>query len=195
MAAPTGKKPDDSPTDRWERAQQAADELLVPNPNFERGIPALNGQKSASEGLALLSQIEKWIRNRIEGPSPESQAAAAPSSSQNQPKAQTQAAPAAPTAAATAPQSPKNSARPSEPNFLNADPRLRAALNRIHEKTMEAAKGKLRPGSKLVRPGLQGFARDEVPVIENSDIKENPSDSKWVKSTPHTTRILRSEES
>ena len=190
MAAPTGKKPDDLPTDRWERMQQAADELLAPNPRFERGIPALTGQKSASEGLALLSQLEKWVRNRIEGRSTEAQPAS-PTPAPVTPAAQQ----AAPIKTPPAPQAGTAGNRPAEPNFLNADPRLRAALNRIHEKTLEAAKGRLRPGSKLVRPGLQGFSRDEVPVIENSDIKENPSDSKWVKSTPHTTRILRSEES
>jgi hypothetical protein len=183
MAAPTGKKPDDLPTDRWERMQQAADELLAPNPKFERGIPALTGQKSASEGLAQLAVLEKWMRIQIEG-----QAGDAPSNATAAPLP-----PAAPTQ--PLPRSNPTASRPTEPAFLNADPRLRAALNRIQEKTVEAAKGRMRLGSKLVRPGLPGFSRDEVPVIDNSDIKENPTDSKWVKSTPNTTRILRAEES
>jgi len=74
---------------------------------------------------------------------------------------------------------------------MSADPRLRAALNRIQEKTMEAAKSRLRPGSKLIRPGLEGFQRDEVPIVDGSDIKENATDTKWIKSDTTATRILR----
>ncbi len=184
MSKSPQKPGDHSPTERWARIQAAADDLLAPSPQFEKGIPGISGMKSTVEGLAQLSVLEKWIEARIEADSPEPVQPQQPqSSAPGKPQTQNAMPPAA------------TAARAGDPAFVNADPRLRAALNRIQEKTMEAAKNRLRPGSKLIRPGLEGFRRDEVPVVDGSDIKENASDTKWIKSDTTATRILRGGES
>ena len=170
-----------SPTERWARIQAAADDLLAPSPQFEKGIPSISGMKSTVEGLAQLSVLEKWIEARIDIESPEPVPAQTQAQTPVAAKPETQSA--APVAA--------GAARTGDPAFMSADPRLRAALNRIQEKTMEAAKSRLRPGSKLIRPGLEGFQRDEVPIVDGSDIKENATDTKWIKSDTTATRILR----
>jgi len=170
-----------APTERWARIQAAADDLLAPSPQFEKGIPGISGMKSTVEGLAQLSVLEKWIEARVETESPEP----AVTQTQTQPPG-----PVKPQHQTAAP-APSNSARSGDPAFVHADPRLRAALNRVHEKTIEAAKSRLHPGSKLIRPGLEGFRREEIPVVDGGDIKENASDSKWIKSDTTATRILR----
>jgi hypothetical protein len=189
MSKSPQKPGENSPTERWDRIQAAADDLLAPSPQFEKGIPGISGIKATVEGLAQLSVLEKWIEARVEAESPE------PAPIQTQAQAQAQAPTPAKPPIQTSATAPSVSARSGDPAFVNADPRLRAALNRIHEKTIEAAKSRLRPGSKLIRPGLEGFRRDDVPVIDGGDIKENASDSKWIKSDTTATRILRGGES
>jgi hypothetical protein len=187
--------PSEAPAERWNRIQEACDSLLIQNPDIEKN-PVL--AQSPADIVAPLGAIEKWTKTILDAHFQE-----------QAPKGQGQAvttAAATPTVVPTAvsssasspspaPQTPrKTPANPAaaEPAFLSADPRMRAALHRLQEKTMDAAKNRLRPGSKLIRPGLEGFHQDALPVIESSDIKLNANDSKWRSPQEPTTRVLRS---
>jgi hypothetical protein len=171
----------EAPAERWNRVQEACDSLLIQNPEFEN-TPATS--RSAADSVAPLSALEKWTKaaldavfKQMDGTQTQAEAEKA---AQNHTTAAGTGAPARPT-----------SSERKEPAFLSADPRMRAALNRIQDKTLQTAKNHLRPGSKLIRPGLEGFKRDEIPVVESSDIKPNSTDSSWQQTQSPTTRVLR----
>jgi len=166
--------PSETPAERWNRIQEACDSLLIQNPDIEKNTALA---KSPSEMVAPLGAIERWTKAALDELF----------------KEQTQKSPIPSNPVTVSPSNPQPQKAPAapEPAFLSADPRMRAALHRLHEKTIDAAKNRLRPGSKLIRPGLEGFHQDALPVIESSDIKLNANDTQWRSPQEPTTRVLR----